>query len=187
MKEERKREINEMAKAVDDKLGPSHPLHSSKRYDDFDLVKKTITGAEAAKIGAAYHTSLAEKIIATKKLEIPKTELLPTNGRIYVVSVAGNDMKTPGGLILPPTFAMQKNDQVEGVQRYFVVAWDTEEIPESIKSKLSVGIEVNPFLPWEAQDWKLPRVVDWETGNIFDVIHYTELAGISKNKPVEVK
>jgi len=130
--------------------------------------------------------SIASDIIATKKLEIPKTALTPTNGRIYVVSVAGNDMKTPGGLILPPTFAMQKNDQVEGVQRYFVVAWDAEEIPENIKKCLSVGIEVNPFLPWEAQDWKLPRVVDWETGNIFDVIHYTELAGISKNKPIPV-
>ena len=160
----RKEEIKDMADSVG--------------HDDFKIEKKIVHGTPIVK-------SIKE-IIATKKLEIPKTELLPTNGRIYVVSVAGNDMKTPGGLILPPTFAMQKNDQVEGVQRYFVVTWDTDEIPEKIQKHLSVGIEVNPFLPWEAQEWKLPRVVDWETGNIFDVIHYTELAGISKNKPIPV-
>jgi hypothetical protein len=167
MKEERKRDINEMAEAVDHKNDAMFNLKRSTV--DPRIIQKKI-----------------DEIIATKKLEIPKTELFPTNGRIYVVSVAGNDMKTPGGLILPPTFAMQKNDQVEGVQRYFVVAWDTDEIPENIQKYLSVGIEVNPFLPWEAQEWKLPRVVDWETGNIFDVIHYTELAGISKNKPIPV-
>jgi hypothetical protein len=169
MKEERKREINEMANAI----GGKNP------GDDFSLIKTTLHGTSVVKS--------TKEIMATKKLEIPKTALCPTNGRIYVVSVAGNDMKTPGGLILPPTFAMQKNDQVEGVQRYFVVAWDTHEIPANIQQYLSVGIEVNPFLPWEAQDWKLPRVVDWETGNIFDVIHYTELAGISLNKPKPVE
>jgi hypothetical protein len=170
MKEERKREINEMANAIDNR---------KPEFGNFELKKSTVDPRIVNK--------KAEEIIATKKLEIPKTALTPTNGRIYVVSVAGNDMKTPGGLILPPTFAMQKNDQVEGVQRYFVVAWDIDEIPVNIKKYLSVGIEVNPFLPWEAQDWKLPRVVDWETGNIFDVIHYTELAGISLNKPKPIE
>lgn len=170
LKEDRRKEIEQMSNMVG--------------HDDFKLSKKVIGDTVSM---TTVPLKNVDKIIATKKLEIPKTELLPTNGRIYVVSVAGNDMKTPGGLILPPTFAMQKNDQVEGVQRYFVVAWDIDEIPEPIKQKLSVGIEVNPFLPWEAQDWKLPRVVDWETGNIFDVIHYTELAGISKNKPIPIE
>lgn len=124
-----------------------------------------------------------EEIIATKKLEIPKCQNAPVNGRIYVISVAGSDMRTPGGLILPPTFAMKKNDAVEGLRRYFVVDWDKEEIPKNIQDKLSEGIEVNPFLPENAEEFHLPRVVDWDGSNIYEVLHYTELAGISKNKP----
>lgn len=124
-----------------------------------------------------------EEIIATKKLDIPVCHNAPVNGRIYVISVAGSDMKTPGGLILPPTLAMRKDDSVIGFRRYFVVDWDKDEIPESIQKKLSPGIEVNPFLPEDATNFRLPRVVDWDGSNIYEVLHYTEIAGISRNKP----
>jgi hypothetical protein len=174
MKESRKKEINTMADAIEH-VATTNP-------QDFNKGGKFAPGEISSDIQRKKLQTAAE-IQATKKLEIPKCLSIPTNGRIYVVSVAGTDMKTPGGLILPPTFAMQKNDQVEGVKRYFVVAWDKDEIPPKFQEKLTVGIEVNPFLPWAAEEWKLPRVIDWDSGNIFEVIHYTELAGVSSNIP----
>lgn len=177
MKKERKKEVREMASAIDDQKSPD-----AKKFP----FEKGMEGIERSKINPS--VKKADDIIATKKIEIPKCELWVTNGRIYVVSVAGEDMKTPGGLILPPTFKVQKNEQVEGVRRYFVVDWDhSDDIPQHVQDKLSVGLEVSPFLPQDAIDFQLPRVIDWNTGNIFEVLHYTELAGISKIAPEKVK
>jgi len=111
---------------------------------------------------------------------------IPINGRIYVTSIIGTDLKTAGGLILPTLYAAKKNEELEGQRRYFIVAWDALGIPEDIKLFLSVGKEVNPFIPQDAEGYKLPEIIDWETGNIFEVFHYTELAGISRNEPKEV-
>lgn len=170
MKKERKREIEEMASGIG---------HTD---DNFKIEKKVVTSpAETLRSSV----KKPEEIIATKKLEIPVCKSTPVNGRIYVVSVAGADMKTPGGLILPPTFGTKKNEQVEGVKRYFAVAWDKDEIPKSILDKLRVGIELNPFLPQNAEEWQLPRIVDWMGNNIFEVIHWSELAGISSVQPEE--
>lgn len=179
MDSKRKKDISKMAEAIDAQPQPKKGFPFEKGMNEIE--RKTIDPR-------AIKPKAANEIIATKKLEIPKCEQWPTNGRIYVISVAGNDMKTPGGLILPPTFKVKKNEDVEGIRRYFVVDWDhSSDIPEHIQGKLSVGIEVNPFLPQDAIDFQLPRVIDWNTGNIFEVLHHTELAGISKIIPEKVE
>lgn len=177
-KEERRKEIITMADAIGgDKL-------PSTDKDNFILNRTMVTSpAEILAKKQSEKLRSAAEIIATKKLEIPKCRIMPVNGRIYVVSVAGSDMKSPGGLILPPTFGVKKNEQVENVKRYFVVAWDTIGIPPDIQDLLTVGIEVLPFLPQNAEEWDLPRVIDWQGNNIFEVLHYTELAGVSSVKP----
>jgi hypothetical protein len=172
MKKERKKEVREMASAIDDQKAPN-----ATKFP----FEKGMEGIERKKVDPS--VKKADEIIATKKLEIPVCKTKPVNGRIYVISIAGEDMKTPGGLILPPTFQAKKNMDVEGIRRYFVVAWDVVEIPLSVQSYLSVGIEVVPFLPQDAEGFSLPRVIDWMGNNIFEVLHYTELAGISEVKP----
>jgi hypothetical protein len=176
MEEKRKKEIKSMADAIehvataaDKKLGTLSDRNTFHHGEvSADIIRKR---------------TKADEIIATKKLEIPVCKSIPINGRIYVVSVKGDDMVTPGGLILPPTFGTKKNDQVEGVNRYFVVAWDKIGIPAEISDLLCTGIEVHPFLPQNAEEWQLPRVVDWDGNHFYDVLHYTELAGISSNRP----
>lgn len=167
MKKTRKEDIRKMAEAIDQPTPQSKKFPFEKGMGE--IKRKTINPRDI---------SPADKIIATKSLEIPVCKQTPVNGRIYVISVAGFDMKTPGGLILPPTFKAKKNEDVEAVRRYFVVAWDKLDIPKIIQDKLSVGIEVNPFIP-DAEEYRLPRVIDWNTNQIFEVLHYTELAGIS--------
>lgn len=181
MKKSRKDDIVKMAAAIDDQPAPKSKKYPFEKGMD-EIKRKTVDPRDISK-----GIKSADEIIATKKLEIPKCLQYPINGRIYVTSVAGEDMKTPAGLILPPTFKVQKNEQVEGVRRYFVVTWDHDGIPEEIQNKLSVAIEVYPFLPQDAIDFQLPRVIDWNTGTIFEVLHYTELAGISKIVPEEIK
>ena len=141
MNEKRKKEINTMADAID------HVSGSAADYFEKhpDLTKDSFAPGEIPNDIQRKKLKTSAEIIATKKLEIPKCLSVPINGRIYVISVAGTDMKTPGGLILPPTYAMMKNDDVLGVRRYFVVAWDKEGIPSDIQEKLVVGIEVHPF------------------------------------------
>jgi len=170
MKENRKKEINEMAEAIS-----GH--YDELRSEPFDLKRSTVDPRIINK--------KAEEIIATRKLEIPVCKSIPVNGRIYVISVSGADMKTPGGLILPPTFNVKKNEDVEGIKRYFVVAWDAMGIPKEIRDLLRVGIEVHPLLP-DAEGWTLPRVIDWMGNNIFEVLHYTELNGVSSVQPDEI-
>ena len=124
-----------------------------------------------------------EEIAQTLRIDIPVCNLTPVNGRIYVIEKPGIETKTPGGIIIERRMQVKKDDKAEGLKRYFVVTWDKEGIPSEISAELSIGIEVNPFLPQEAEEWSLPRVIDWSTGNEFKSIHYTELAGISKIKP----
>ena len=125
----------------------------------------------------------AAEIIATKKLEIPKCLSTPVNGRIYVLQVSGSETKTAGGLILPHKLNLKKNDEVVDYPRYFCVAWDKDEIPPKLQEKLSVGLELNPFVPEDAIGFSFPKLIDWQTGNQFEVIHYTELGGISSVLP----
>jgi len=122
-----------------------------------------------------------------KALEIPRCEIVPLNGRVFVIEVAGKELKSSSGLWLPFKMANKKDDSSQSPNRYFVVAWDHIEIPKGISDFLQVGMEVNPFLPEEATNWSLPRVIDWNTGNVFKILHYTELAGMSKITPLEVK
>lgn len=172
LKEDRRKEIEQMSNMVG--------------HNDFTIEKKMVTSpAELMEKKRLEKLRSAQEIVATKKLEIPKCLSIPVNGRMYVITVAGTDMRSPGGLILPPTFKTKKNDEVEGINRYFVVAW-AEDIPEEIKKHLCVGAEVHPFLP-DAEGWTLPRVVDWMGNNIFHVLHYTELNGVSAIKPEEVE
>jgi|WetSurSiteA1Bulk_404760.scaffolds.fasta_scaffold00217_12 hypothetical protein len=171
MKKERKNDIRLMADAIDDHR--KHPMTIDECYKE-SSVSPTI---ERKMIKSP------DEIIATKKLEIPKCLLTPVNGRIYLVEVASSEMRSPGGLILPQLYAVKKNEQMADIKRYFVVAWDKIEIPKAIQDQLEVGIEVNPFLPEHAEEWDLPRVIDWQACNVFKVAHYTELAGISSIKP----
>jgi hypothetical protein len=175
MKEKRKKEIDTMANGIEDKR--KYPMTKEESFAPGEIP----SDIQRKKL------SEADRILATKKLEIPACKCIPVNGRIYVISVAGSDMKTPSGLILPPTFGTKKNEQVEGVKRYFVVAWDALGIPKEICDLLLVGREINPFLPQNAEEWQLPRVVDWDGNNIFEVVHYTELAGVSETIPEEVE
>lgn len=124
-----------------------------------------------------------EDIAQTLRIDIPICNLDPVNGRIYVIEKPAMETRTPGGIIIERRMQIKKDDRAEGMKRYFVVAWDQFEIPEPIRNRLFVGMEVNPFLPQEAEEWSLPRVIDWSTGLEFKSIHYTELAGISKIKP----
>lgn len=180
MKNQRKKEIRTMAEAIEHTATAADRKYPMTKEESF--APGEISSDIIRKKGQS-----PEDIIATKKLEIPNCYTIPVNGRIFVVDVAGSDMKTPGGLFLPPTMSVKKNDQVEGVKRYFVVAWDAVGIPKEVKDLLEVGIEVNPFLPEHAEEWDLPRVVDWNGNNIFKVIHYTELAGIGSVKPEVVE
>jgi len=182
MNEKRKKEINNMADAIesvgqtiDRELGTisdrNKPFPSGEVSED--IIRKKI--------------SPADKIIATKALEIPKCLAIPVNGRIYCVEIKGSELKSPGGLILPVKLSQKKNDDVDDWPRFFVVKWDENGIPKEIRDKLSVAVEVFPFMPEEAIGYMFPRVVDWNTGNIFKSLHYTELAGISTVKPEVVE
>jgi len=173
MNSKRNKEIKEMADDIGHK-------------EDFQLKQSKISPLGIINKKETEKLRAAAEIIATKKLVIPKCFTIPTNGRIFVIDVSGSEMRTPGGLILPPTMLQKKDDSMEGAKRYFVVCW-AEDIPEEIKKYLCVGIEVNPFLPEHAEEWDLPRVIDWQGDNIFKVIHYTELAGVSSVKPEEIK
>lgn len=124
-----------------------------------------------------------QEIAQTLRIDIPVCNLTPVNGRIYVIEKPAMETKTPGGIIIARQMQVKKDDKAEGLKRYFVVTWDKIGIPEYISNQLKVGIEVNPWLPQEAEEWSLPRVIDWSTGNEFKSIDFLELAGISKIKP----
>ena len=126
-----------------------------------------------------------EEIANTRRIDIPLCKKIPVNGRLYVIETAGSESKTDAGIIIPHKYRSKKGEDTEirDVSRYFVVRWDSEGIPEEINRKLHVGIEISIFLPQEAEDFKLPVMVDFETGNQFLIIHYNELAGISESIP----
>lgn len=130
-----------------------------------------------------------EDIASTRRLDIPVCKKIPINGRIFVIETSGSETKTEGGIILPHKYRSRKGEDMEikDVNRYFVVNWDKDEIPQSIQEKLRIGIEVSPILPQEAEEWKLPVIIDFETGNQFALIHYSELAGISETLPTVIE
>lgn len=130
-----------------------------------------------------------EEIAFTRRIDIPVCKKIPVNGRIFLIETAGSESKTEAGIIVPHKYRSKKGEDmsVKDVNRYFVVKWDTDEIPEKMQSKLHVGVEVSPFLPQEAEEWSLPIIIDFETGNQFLVAHYTELCGISETLPEEVE
>jgi len=179
MKKERKKDIDEMAEAIDD------VDKFASKY--MKISKESISNTIPAEIVRNRNLKSTAEILATKKLEIPKCFLAPVNGRIYAIEVSGSDLKSPGGLVLPTLFGPKKDDSMQDVKRYFAVAWDTAEIPLNIQNKLSIGTEVNPMIMKEAIEFNFPEVIDWQGNNIFKVIHYTELAGISSVKPERVK
>jgi len=128
-----------------------------------------------------------EEIAFTKRIDIPVCKITPVNGRIFAVETAGSESKTDAGLIIPHKYKSKKGEEmaIKDVNRYFVVAFDKDGIPSEIGGKLCVGIEIFPFIPQEAEDWSLPVVTDFETGNQFLSVHYNELAGISQTIPVK--
>lgn len=127
-----------------------------------------------------------EEIANTKRFEIPMCLTRPVNGRIYVIEMDGKETKTAAGIIIPHKMKDQKDETMKNIQRYFVVDW-AADIPMDIIEMLTVGIEVNPMIPQEAEAWNLPFVIDWNTGNKFKVIHYTELGGVSEVLPEKVE
>jgi co-chaperonin GroES (HSP10) len=126
-----------------------------------------------------------EEIAYSKRIDIPPCMKIPVNGRLYVIETAGSESKTDAGIIIPHKYRSKKGEDTEirDVSRYFVVRWDRDGIPEEIQNKLHVGIEISIFLPQEAEDFKLPVMVDFETGSQFLIVHYNELAGISETVP----
>lgn len=130
-----------------------------------------------------------EEIAFTKRIDIPTCKIIPLNGRIFAIETAGSESKTDAGLIIPHKYKSKKGEEmaIKDVNRYFVVAWDNDGMPEEMKKKLHVGIEIFPFIPQEAEEWSLPTVTDFETGNQFLSIHYNELAGVSQTIPVKVE
>jgi hypothetical protein len=129
-----------------------------------------------------------EEIANTLRIDIPLCKKIPINGRIFVIERPGTESKTPGGLFVSHKFRSKKGEEVEfrNVNRFFVVCWDPDGIPEDIRNKLHIGIEVSPFLPQEAEEWTIPIIIDFETGNQFGVLHYNELAGISETLPEKI-
>lgn len=173
MKEKRKKEINEMANSIDDVR--QYPMTKEESFQGSSVgpdIKKRLLKAD--------------EIIATKKLEIPKCQVKPMNGRMFIKEVSGYELKSPGGLILPQKMMPKKNDDMEDIKRYFLVDWDHEEIPDHIQRFFEVGLEVNPFLN-EAENFVFPKVVDWQGNNVFIVMHYTELAGVSRVRPEQAE
>lgn len=179
MKKKRTDDVLRMAEAIEDNFtfvgNPELHEISHKKVS-------SVPGESSAEILRKKIVS-ADDIMKISKVEIPKCETTPVNGRIFVVEVDGSETVTPSGIILPHKLAVKKSDEVRSICRYFVVAW-AEDIPDDVKELLYKGIEVNPFLPQEAEEWNLPKVIDFNTGGIFKVIHYTELAGVSDIKPV---
>lgn len=167
-KEEREKRNERLASAIDDQTPQDVRKYPMTKDESLPPITKPRSYQEIAQ---------------TLRIDIPVCNLTPVNGRIYVIEKPAMETKTPGGIIIERRMQIKKDDRAEGMKRYFVVAWDQFEIPEPIRNRLVVGMEVNPFLPQEAEEWSLPRVIDWSTGNEFQSIHYTELAGISKIKP----
>jgi hypothetical protein len=171
MKEKDKKRISE---GIDDKMPDRTYPH-------------VIPGTPASTINPAdlprKHGGTYEELATTLRIDIPKCNLIPVNGRIYVIEIEGKEHRTPGGIIMQHKLNIKKDDSLKNVKRYFVVDWDHVSIPQYIQDILCVGIEVAPFLPQEAEEWSLPKVIDWQTGQEFLLIDSMELAGISKTKP----
>jgi hypothetical protein len=134
-------------------------------------------------------TKSYEEIATTRRLDIPTCKITPLNGRIFAIETSGIESKTDAGIIIPHKYKSKKGEDIaiKDVNRYFVVAWDPDGIPEHIAKRLSVGIEIFPFIPQEAEEWSLPVITDFETGNQFLSIHYNELGGISNTIPEKVE
>lgn len=170
-KEERKERMSRLSSAIGDQQAPE-PKNIDSGFSGITLPKKPPRSYE--------------DIARTRKIEIPICYIRPYNGRILVISVPADETVTEGGLILPFKMKDGKDGSIKDVRRYFVAAFDVDGIPEYIAKDLFVGKEVNPFLPQEAEEWNLPKVIDWHTGTSFESIHYTELAGGSMVQPKEV-
>lgn len=177
-KEEREKRHQRLSEAIEDqpmpKRGVVFPINKNITSDfkDQPLPKK--------------QTKSFEEIAKTMKVDIPVCYVKPYNGRIFVKSVPADEFKTESGIILPYKMRDGKDGSMKNVRRYFVVAFDQDEIPPVIAKDLYVGKEVNPFIINEAEEWRLPTVIDWHTGLSFEVIHYTELAGGSSVQAKEV-
>jgi len=170
MSKKRSEDIKAMSDNIEDQ--------ESKTVSDFDYVSTPSVNPEDMLI-----KKLPE--IVQKEITIPKCNIQPINGRIYVIEEKSNAVKSRSGLLLPFTMAIKKDDSVTAVNRYFVVTW-AGDIPKEISDQLAVGTEIYPFFPEEALNWSIPRIIDWSTGIEFKVVHYTELSGISRIKPVEL-
>ena len=118
-------------------------------------------------------------------ISIPKNKVEPVGRRIFAISVDPANIKTSSGIIIP-TF-IDKGETSSGerkyvkLRRFFVVDFDPE-----IKMKgLCKGIEVIPFLTEDMIGYTFAYVIDWENGGEkYIVFHESEVAGVSKNKPV---
>lgn len=184
MKKNQKENINGLAKTVADT--PEIPV-IDKRNKKIHAIREFNDEQADDYIPPRKDMSKADEIMSSIRIEIPKCFSQPVNGRIYVVDTPGEEMRTNSGIILPMKMRENKAGAMKDIKRYFVVAFDEDEIPPETCKKLKIGIEVNPLLPQEAEEWTLPVVVDWHTGNVFSVIHYTEIAGISKIEPEEIE
>lgn len=178
-REEREKRNQRLSEAIEDQKEPQRGVM-------FPITKKVdpnFNGATLPKKEKQTYEDIAKK----RKIEIPKCHIKPYNGRILVISVPADETVTESGIILPFKMKDGKDGSIKDMRRYFVAAIDHEGIPKHIADDLYVGKEVNPFLPQEAEEWNLPKVVDWYTGTMFESIHYTELAGGSTIYPEKVE
>ncbi|NLG04057.1 MAG: hypothetical protein GX567_09560 [Clostridia bacterium] len=177
-REEREKRNQRLSEAIEDQPEP-------KRGVIFPITKKVDPNFNGVTLPKKEKQTY-EDIAKTMRIEIPVCYVKPYNGRIFVKSIAADEFKTESGIILPYKMRDGKDGSMKNVRRYFVVAFDQDDIPPSIAKDLYVGKEVNPYIVTEAEEWRLPIVIDWKTGVSFEVIHYTELAGGSMVQPEEV-
>lgn len=128
-----------------------------------------------------------EEITAVSVIDIPKCQLTPSNGRIFITSVDAGEQKTAGGVIIPNKFNNdpQKEKSTIERKRYYVVAVADDVPVKDVGKKLEMGDEVFLLLMPDAIGFDLPYVIDYYTRNTFDVIHYTELAAIGASATLQ--
>lgn len=168
-----KKEKEQISNAIED--------HKSASEAIIETTKRSVNPADFSTQDLPRIENDEEKEL---RIEIPKCLSRPVNGRIFVISIANQPQKSLSGLWIPRLYAEKKDQSMKSIDRFFIVAW-ASDIPPEIKDHLKVGIEVGVFIPQEAEGWSLPKYIDWQTGNEFPVVHFTELAGISKVQPEE--
>jgi len=124
-------------------------------------------------------------------VEIPKTDLQPQNGRILVIGVSAEDVKTHAGIIIPTNFTeMKGDDKLEWeFRRYFVIAVAkdvqlTVKVGDKAPRQIKRGDEIQPFFHSDALKVEYPQVIDWDNGGEkLTMLHESEIAVVNGKVP----